>query len=256
MSSGIAQLAKSSRHCWAAASRSATLQRYSLYYPAQVIEATGDDRQPLKALIGGVRGALESILPPLAFVATYVALSSTTDDALTWAIIVAVALALIFAVWRLIERKRPTRVIGSLIVVALGAYVAARTGSAAAFFWPRVLLNVLSALAFVIANLVRWPLLGLIMGPITKTGTQWRKDPALLRAYTRASWWWVLLNLIRAAVLLPLIASDSLWGLAASGAFFYVLVIVTIALSWMTIKRSLPPDHPGIRHPRITPHNP
>jgi len=212
----------------------------------------GEEQHPLQALIGGVRGALESIVPPLAFVATYVALGGSGDQALAWAIGVAVALALGFAIWRLAERKRPTRVIGSLLVVALGAYIAARTGSAAAFFWPRVLLNVLSALAFAIANLVRWPLLGIIIGPIVGTGMQWRKDPDLLRAYTRASWLWVLLNLIRAAVLFPLIEADALWGLAASGAFFYGLVIVTVLLSWRIIKRTLPADHLGIRHPRIT----
>lgn len=209
------------------------------------------NQHPLQALIGGVRGALESILPPLAFVATYIALGGESDEALTWAIAVAVGLALIFAIWRLAERKRPTRVIGSLLVVALGAYIAARTGSAAAFFWPRVLLNVLSALAFAVANLVRWPLLGVIIGPIAGTGMQWRKDPDLVRAYTRASWLWVALNLIRAAVLFPLIEADALWGLAASGAFFYVLVIITVLLSWRIIKRSLPSDHLGIRHPRI-----
>lgn len=209
------------------------------------------NQHPLQALIGGVRGALESILPPLAFVATYIALGGDSDEALTWAIAVAVGLALIFAIWRLAERKRPTRVIGSLLVVALGAYIAARTGSAAAFFWPRVLLNVLSALAFAVANLVRWPLLGVIIGPIAGTGMQWRKDPDLVRAYTRASWLWVALNLIRAAVLFPLIEADALWGLAASGAFFYVLVIITVLLSWRIIKRSLPSDHLGIRHPRI-----
>jgi len=214
--------------------------------------AAHSEAHPLSALIGGVRGALESILPPLAFVTTYIALGGESEEALTWAIAVAVVLALGFAAWRLAERKRPTRVLGSLLVVALGAYIAARTGSAAAFFWPRVLLNVLSALAFAVANVFRWPLLGVIIGPIVGTGMKWRKDPDLLRAYSRASWLWVLLNLVRAAVLFPLIEANALWGLAASGAFFYLLVLATVFASWAIIKKSLPEDHPGIRQPRIT----
>ena len=210
-----------------------------------------EDRQPLAALIGGPRGALESILPPVVFVAVYVGLGDNNPDSLTWAIVAALVLAAIFGVWRLIERKRPTRVIGALVVVALGAYLAARTGSAAAFFWPRVLLNVLSALAFVVGNVVRWPLLGVIVGPLVGTGMRWRKDPVLVRAYSRGSWLWVLLNLVRAAVLFPLITADALWGLAASGAFFYLLVIATVFGSWVVIKRSIPPGHPGIRDPQV-----
>lgn len=210
-----------------------------------------EDRQPLAVLIGGPRGALESILPPIVFVAVYVGLGDSNPDALTWAIVSAVLLAVIFGIWRLLERKRPTRVLGAIIVVALGAYVAARTGSAAAFFWPRVLLNVLSALAFVVGNFVRWPLLGVIVGPIVGTGMRWRKDPVLVRAYSRGSWLWVLLNLVRAAVLFPLITANALWGLAASGAFFYLLVIATVVGSWVIIKRSIPANHPGIRSPQI-----
>jgi hypothetical protein len=202
-----------------------------------------EDRAPLATLIGGPRGALESILPPIVFVAVYVGLSNSSPDALTWAIVSSLVLAVIFGIWRLAERKRPTRVVGAVVVVALGAYVAARTGSAAAFFWPRVLLNVLSALAFVIGNFVRWPLLGVIVGPIVGTGMRWRKDPVLVRAYSRGSWLWVLLNLVRAAVLFPLIASDALWGLAASGAFFYLLVIATVLGSWVIVKRAIPADH-------------
>jgi hypothetical protein len=43
-----------------------------------------EDRQPLMALIGGPRGALESILPPLVFVAVYIGLGDENPDSLTW----------------------------------------------------------------------------------------------------------------------------------------------------------------------------
>ena len=33
--------------------------------------------------------------------------------------------------------------------------------------------------------------------------------------------------------------------------FFYGLTILTIVVSWWLIRRSLPEDHLGIRHPRI-----
>lgn len=215
---------------------------------ATLNSVTEAKQHPLQALIGGPRGALESILPPLAFVTTYIA----TGDNMTWAVSVAVGLGLFFAIWRLVERKRPTRVLGALLVVVLSAYTAAKTGSAAAFFWPRVLLNVASALAFAISIFIRWPLLGVIVGPIVGTKMRWRQDPDLMRAYSRASWLWVLLCVIRAAVLIPLIENNWLWALAASGALFYALVIVTVLLSWVVIKRTLPADHPGIRSPRIS----
>ena len=132
---------------------------------ATILRYVSDVKQhPLQALIGGPRGALESILPPLAFITTYIA----TGDNMTLAVSVAVGLGLVFAIWRLVQGKRPTRVLGALLVVVISAYVAARTGSAAAFFWPRVLLNIASGLAFAISIFVRWPLLGVIVGPIVE----------------------------------------------------------------------------------------
>lgn len=201
---------------------------------------------PLRVLIGGPRGAIESILPPLLFVSVFVATSS-----IGWAVGVAVALAVAFAIWRIAEGKRPTRVIWALLVVMICAYVAVKTNSAVAFFWPRVLINLISALAFAVSILVRWPLLGVIVGPIVGTRMRWRQDPDLVRAYGRASWLWVALCLLRAAVLFPLIENNLLWGLAVTGAIFYGLVALTVVLSWRVIRRSLPADHPGIRHPRI-----
>lgn len=204
---------------------------------------------PLAALIGGPRGALESILPPAVFIGIYVA---TGDDVL-WASIVSIVIAVGFAIWRIAEGKRPTRAVGALFVVAISAYIAVRTGSAAAFFWPRVLINVVSAMAFIFSIAIRWPLLGVIVGPIVGTRMRWRQDPDLVRAYGRASWLWVALCLIRAAILIPLIEQEALLPLALTGALFYALVICTVLLSWVVIKRSLPADHPGIRHPRFRP---
>lgn len=207
-------------------------------------------RHPFVTLLGGVRGALESILPPLVFITVYLALGGQSSEDLGWAIAAAVALGMAFTLWRLIERKNPVRALGSLLIVIISAYIAGRTGSAADFFWPRVLLNAASALAFVIANLVKWPLIGVVLGPLVGTKMQWRKDPDLLRAYTRASWPWALLNALRTVLLLLFIDNNALWALAASGAVFYALTIGTVAWSWVLIKRALPEGHPGIRHPR------
>lgn len=185
--------------------------------------------------------------PPIVFVLAY----ALSGSQLAWAIGAALVLALLLASWRLLRGERPVRVVGALLVVALGALVAAYTGNAVAYFWPLVLANVVSALAFAVSILVRWPLLGVIVGPIAGTRMRWRSDPDLLRAYSRASWLWVGLNLIRAAVQVPLIEGENLWALAAVRPVFYLLVLGTIWLSWVVIKRSLPADHPGIRTVRV-----
>ncbi|WP_299107342.1 ABC transporter permease subunit, partial [uncultured Bradyrhizobium sp.] len=58
---------------------------------ATILRYVSDVKQhPLQALIGGPRGALESILPPLAFITTYIA----TGDNMTLAVSVAVGLGL------------------------------------------------------------------------------------------------------------------------------------------------------------------
>ena len=63
---------------------------------------------------------------------------------------------------------------------------------------------------------MRWPLLGVIVGPLIGEDMSWRKDPEKLRVYSRASWIWVGLFAARLAVQLPLYFADELVALGVA----------------------------------------
>lgn len=210
-----------------------------------------DDRHPLNILIGGWRGLIESVTPPILFVLSYYLAGNYTDHALTIAIVVVLVTAAVLALLRIIRKERPIRILTVVLGVGIGAMFAATSGNAVDYFWAAVLGNIATAIAFALSILWRWPLLGLIVGPLLGTGRQWRQDPDLLRAYSRASWLWVILSIVRAAVRIPFIFAGWLGVLATLPIVFYGLVALTIAGSWIVIKRTLPPGHPGIRSPVI-----
>ncbi len=203
---------------------------------------------PLHEILGGRRGAVESALPSIVFVSVYLSTGSELGTGLLAALGTAGALA-VARVWR---RERPVRVVGGLAAVAFAAVVAARTGEASDYFLPSLLANIASALVWAASILIAWPLLGVILGFAMRQRTGWRADPDLMRAYSRASWIWVASFLVRAAVNTPLYLSDNLVGLGVSRVVLgWPMVIVVIAASWAVIRRTLPADHPGVRHPRL-----
>jgi Protein of unknown function (DUF3159) len=139
-----------------------------------------------------------------------------------------------------------------LLGVLVAALIVMRTGRAVDFFAVQVLSNLASAVAWTLSIAVRRPLLGIVVGTILRQGPRWRSDPDLLRAYTRASWWWVSSYVLRVAVFVPLWAAGSLVALGvARAALSWPLIAGVLALSWHTMRRTLPPGHPGIRHPVV-----
>ena len=203
---------------------------------------------PLHDLLGGRRGALESALPSVVFVVVYLVSGSHLGAALVAALVTAAVLAAA----RLVRREKPVRVVGGLAGVAIAAVVAARTGNAADYFLPSLLANIASALIWAASILARWPLLGVIVGFAIGQKTAWRQDPDLVRAYGRASWIWAGSFLVRAGVNTPLYLTDNVLGLGISRVLLgWPMVLLVIAASWWTIRRSLPADHPGIMHPRV-----
>jgi hypothetical protein len=203
---------------------------------------------PLHDLLGGRRGALESALPSVVFVVTYLLSGSQLAVALAISLLTAAGLAGA----RMLRREKPVRVLGGLAAVAIAAVVAARTGNAADYFLPSLLANVASALIWAVSILARWPLLGVTVGFAVGQRTAWRQDPDLLRAYGRASWVWAGSFLVRAGVNGPLYLTDNLVGLGISRVLLgWPMVLLVIAISWWVMRRSLPADHPGILHPRV-----
>lgn len=206
------------------------------------------ERHPVSVLLGGPWGAIESMAPTVLFVLGYFA----SGNNLLVAVLVSLGVALILAIAKMVRGEKPVRVVTGLLGVAVAALFAAYQDDPLGFFQIRVLANILSALAFAISILIRRPLMGVIIGPLMGTGMRWRKDPELLRAYSRVTWLWVLLSLARAAIQIPLIQNNQLAWLGATPFLFYGLVALTVAASWWVIRRSLPASHPGIRHPQVT----
>nr|WP_244367849.1 DUF3159 domain-containing protein [Micromonospora echinofusca] len=202
----------------------------------------------MSTLLGGRRGAVDATLPPVAFTAGWLLGGHSI-----WAgVIAAVVTGTALAGWRLRRGDRPRSVLIGLLAVCVAALIALRTGRAVDFFLIQVVSNAASALAWVASIVIRWPLLGVVVGIALGQRTRWRRDPALLRAYSRASWFWAATYALRVAVFVPLYYGGQVVALAAARlALTWPLVATALAVSWWIIRRSLPAGHPGIRHPVV-----
>ena len=142
---------------------------------------------------------VETSVPGLAFVLTYIISGSDTELSAG----VAVALAVLMAIGRLVARESPQYALSGIVGVVFAAVLATKTGKAEDFYLPGLLLNAAYAAAFLVSILVRWPLVGLIASQL-QASTNGARTPSGCSAYTGASWLWVGLFLTRLAVQLPL----------------------------------------------------
>lgn len=201
----------------------------------------------LATLLGGRRGAVDATIPPVAFgVAWWL-----SDGSVLTGVAVAVAVSAALAAWRLGRGSKPRSVLLGLAGVCVAGIVALYTGRPEDFFVLRILSNGGSLLAWAISIVVRRPLLGVVVGIVLGQRFRWRRDPALLRAYGRASWIWVGQYAVRLLVFIPLWWFGFAGALAlAQAALTWPLVALCLAVSWWVLRRNLPDGHPGLRHPR------
>ncbi|MCG5466764.1 DUF3159 domain-containing protein [Micromonospora sp. MED01] len=206
--------------------------------------------ESLTDLLGGRRGAIDATVPPLAFAAGWL----LGGESLWGGVGAALAAGAVVTGVRLRRGDRPRSVLIGLLAVCVAALIAVRTGRAENFFLIQVLSNAASALAWTVSIVVRWPLLGVLVGAVLGQRAGWRRDPVLLRGYGRASWVWTATYLLRLAVFVPLYLGGQVLALVvARVALTWPLVAAALALSWVVLRRSLPAGHPGLRHPVAPP---
>ena len=166
----------------------------------QAADSLGVDRAMLDQAIGGWRGMIDSGLPAAVFVIAYLA----TSQQLRPSVIAALVSGAVIAVVRLARRESLQQVVAGFFGVAISAFVATRTGRAENYFLIGILINVAYMLAYAISCIVRWPLLGVIIGYVRGDATGWRADPRQYRAYATASWIWVAMFGLRLVIQLPM----------------------------------------------------
>ncbi len=204
--------------------------------------------ESLADLLGGQRGAFDASVPAVMFLVGWL-----VGHGSSWAAVgAAVGAGVLVAGWRFAHGHRPRAVVLGLLGVLVAAMVVLYTGRAVDFFLVQLVSNGVSGLLFLASVVVRWPLLGVMVGLALGQRTQWRRDPALLRAYGRGSVVWSGQYLLRLVAFLPLWLGGYVTALAAVRvALTWPLVAVTLAVSWWVIRRSLPPGHPGLRQPQV-----
>jgi hypothetical protein len=174
-------------------------------------------RAKLSEALGGRRGMLEGALPTIGFTATYV----PTRD-LRLALTIGIGLAVALLVLRVVQRQPVQFVVNSLVGIAIAAVFASRSGRAEDVFLPGIIYNAAYAVALTLSIVVRWPLVGLMIGSVTGDLTSWRSDPAVVRLCNRLTWVLVVPCAVRVAVQYPLYLAGEVGWLGVS----------KIALGW------------------------
>jgi hypothetical protein len=103
-----------------------------------------------------------------------------------------------------VQRQPVQFVVNSLFGIGIAALFASRSGNASDVYLPGIIYNGVYAAVMTVSILVRWPVVGLMLGSVTGDVTSWRQDPAIVRLCSKLTWLLVAPCAIRVAVNLPL----------------------------------------------------
>ncbi|MGQ0623439.1 MAG: DUF3159 domain-containing protein [Sporichthyaceae bacterium] len=180
-------------------------------------------RKQLSAALGGPRGVVEAAVPTATFTIAYV-----VSDALRPSLILAAGMAFVLLVVRLVQRSTVAFVLNALFGIGIGAAFALRADGgdgddgALAYFLPGILYNTGYSVVLLATVLLRWPLVGFMVGALTGDATAWRSDPAMVKLCSR------LTLLLAAPCVLRVLVQYPLYSAGEVG----LLGTAKIAMGW------------------------
>jgi hypothetical protein len=221
-------------------------------------------RKQLSDALGGARGMLEAAVPTIVFTVVFL-----TRHDLKLAIILSLACAGVLLVVRLVHRSSVQFVLNALVGIGIGAlfaWRAARGGGdegdqALAYFLPGLLYNLGYATVMVLSIVIRWPLVGFIVGSVAGDPTAWHSDRNVVRLCSRLTWLLALPCIVRVAVQGPIyLAGRNGWwskdsAVAALGvaklAMGWPLQVAALAVMVWLLSRNATPLRPGEPEPQL-----
>lgn len=183
--------------------------------------------------MGGWQGIAESVLPGFVFVLIF----ATTKDAplgIIWATVFAVG----FIIVRVVRRKPLVQALSGLAGIALAAWLALRDGgSSRDYFVTGFVTNLAYLVPLALSVLIRWPLVGVLMGFVLREGTTWRKNKFEVRVFTAATLLWVGLFAGRLLVQYPLYLANNLTALGIARLVMGLpLYAAVLWLNWLLVR--------------------
>jgi hypothetical protein len=191
------------------------------------------DAKSLLSSVGGVQGLIETTLPGFLYVLSYSIFRNLT---ISIALVVGAVIAL--SVRHFLKRRPVTQLLGSLVGIGIAIALTVRPGGQAQDFYLKDFwINGAYGSALLLSILIRFPLVGVLVGFLTNQGLNWRKEPRKVRYFDLVTLLWVGLFATRLAVELPLYFSGNVIILGfvkiVLGLPFYLTMIW---VSWLLLR--------------------
>jgi hypothetical protein len=198
--------------------------------PVEVTTVEQLVRNQLAKALGGKRGVLEGAVPTLGFTITWIAFHE-----LKLSLVVSFGLAAVALLIRLVQRSTIQFVFNSIIGISIAAIFALRSGRAEDAFLPGLIYNAAYAVFLIGSIVIRWPLIGFLIGSVTGDPTAWHKDKQLVALCSKLTWILAIPCVLRVLVQYPLWAShEAGWLGVAKLAMGWPLQLAALAaMAWL-----------------------